>query len=795
MSTRRAAPLLVILAGFGAAPRCAPASEPVPFERDVVGFLAKHCVNCHGGKKPKGDISLEGMKTEADVVKGRKLWSSILRQIAEGSMPPAERPRPTAAELRAVEAAMKDVFRRADATRPRDPGHVTIRRLNRVEYNNTIRDLLMTELEPADDFPSDDSGHGFDNNSDVLSLSPTLLEHYLTAAEDVVSWTFANVKPQPPKIRSGTRQFLSPQTGTQDPQAITLYTSEPLVMVFRVAADGAYAVHFAAEAVNANDNPVAVAVSIDGKELQRLEFRNPNPKNPAVAVLPVPLVKGRHEVVVAFRNPTSELDANKGTNPPVIGKYLDKNRRGVTVKKADLVGPLDEISEGRRRILASKQPYGSAEHVHDVLARFASRAFRRPATAAEVRRYVKIHNDAREAGEDFEAAIQLALQGVLVSSNFLFRVELDDRPAGPEPRPISEHQLASRLSYFLWSSMPDDELLDLAAKGQLTANLESQVRRMIADPKSEAFVDNFASQWLGIRAIESATRNGREFHGYDILLRSEMTRETLLFFDAILRENRPVTELIDGQFTFINGRLAKHYGIVDVTGATTRDPKSMADPVPPHRFVRVPLEPGGPRGGVLTQASVLTITSNSDRTSPVKRGVWILERILGSPPPPPPPNVPELEAQEKVAENLSFRQRMELHRSKSECAACHARMDSLGFAFEKYDAIGRYRESDPKGPRGNRIDVSGKLPDGRSFNGASDLKKILVEKKDEFARCLAEKLLTYALGRGVEEHDAPALDRIVAATALDDYRMRTLIIEVAKSDPFRLRRGTPGARP
>ena len=770
----------------------AAANDPPRFDRDVTTFLAKHCIACHGGKKPKADLSLDTVKTEADVLKTRKQWSVILRQVSDGEMPPPERPRPTAKEAAAFEAAVRDVFRRADAGKPRDPGRVTIRRLNKTEYNNTIRDLCMIEFEPADDFPADDAGYGFDNIADVLSLSPTLMEHYLNAAEAVVTRTIVTGKRPPPKVRSGTLQFISATNGTQDPGGVSVFTSEPIVLTFRVAADGEYAVRFAGEAINASDSPVQIALVVDGKELKRFTAGKTDPKIKGIDV-PVTLKKGSHDVRLMLLNPSPELEANKKAYPPVIGLKVEKMLRGCLVTRIDLVGPLDELPEGYRRIMVCDAKGEPREQAREILGRFASRAFRRPATLVEVERYLKLYEKRRAAGDSFDAAIQIGLQAILVSSNFLFRVELDNRPQTAGPQPISEYQLASRLSYFLWSSMPDDELLGLAAKGELTKNLDIQVRRMLADWKSEAFVENFTAQWLGIRGIEALSRT-KEFP-FDLRLRYDMSRETLLFSQAVFRENRPITDFINGNFTFLNARLAKLYKIADVDGqpiGTAKD--KLGDPIPIHQFVRVSLPPGGVRGGVLTQASVLTVTSNPDRTSPVRRGVWIMERILGTSAPPPPPDVPELETKQKSKTPVSFRERMELHRAKTECAACHAKMDPLGFAFEKFDAIGQYREFESKGAKGKPIDVSGVLPDGQKFNGANELRKILFDKKDQFARCLTDKMLTYALGRGIEDHDEPTIDAIVAALAKDDYRINTLIIEIVKSDPFRMRRGKQGVK-
>ena len=405
------------------------------------------------------------------------------------------------------------------------------------------------------------------------------------------------------------------------------------------------------------------------------------------------------------------------------------------------------------------------EAARAIVTQFARRAFRRPVTSEEVERLLRLYDRADHEGERFENCIRLALCRVLVSPHFLFRVELDPPDAQPGTiYPISEYELASRLSYFLWSSMPDEELLSLAAKGKLRQNLESQVRRMLQDRKASAFAPNFAGQWLTLRRLAYVSPDPKQFPSFDEELRSAMIRESELFFDAVLREDRSILDLIDADFSFVNERLAKHYGIDGIKGKEFRRVKLPAN-----------------RGGILTQASILTLTSNATRTSPVKRGKWVLDEILNTPPPPPPPNVPELSEEKQLTGSL--RQVMEMHRANALCASCHQRMDPIGFAFENYNAIGAWRDKDGKFP----IDPSGVLPDGRSFQGPGELKAILKSKKDLFSRCLAEKMLTYALGRGLEYYDRLAVDKIVGALQENNYRFSTLLLEVVKSEPFQMR--------
>jgi len=760
----------LVLMAVGSAGR----AQSMRFEKEVTGFLAKHCVSCHSGKKPKADVALDAARSEADLLKNRKLWLNAVRQIADGAMPPKGAPQPTADEREAFAEAVRGAFRRADAGKPRDPGRVTIRRLNRTEYNNTIRDPCHIELEPAENFPADEPSHGFDNQGDALSLSPLLMERYLDAAEAVVARALAG-KPAKPAERVGFAQFMV--SGSKVPYRLAVFTSDPVAVTFRIAADGDYLIRLEGKPLGKDDPVPEVAVSVGGKEVKRVKFVFPEKGAYTKFDIPLTLKKGKHSISLRFLNPARELEEIRSMYPPSVDGQNKEKLPGLELHAIDLVGPTDNESESRRRILACDPKAKPHDKAREILTRFAGRAFRRPATADEVERYVKLYDRASNDGQDFETAIGTALQAILVSPNFLFRVELDDRPQEKGSHPISEYQLACRLSYFLWSSMPDEELLALAALGELSKNLDAQVTRMLADDRSDAFVENFAPQWLDIRDLARVTRGPQ----LDVRLRESMARETLLFCDEVLRKNRPITDFLDGRYTFLNERLARHYGLAQFG----RD-KRTAVPVPAHAFIRVELPADSPRAGVLTHASVLTMTSNPDRTSPVKRGTWILENVLASPTPPPPADVPALEqAAGTVKEPVTLRGRLELHRSKPGCAACHAKIDPFGFALERFDLLGQYRDKDGKTP----VDDAAELSNGQKFQGTDGLRKVLLEKKDQFTKCLTEKMLTYALGRGLGDHDGPTVDAIAAAVAKDNHRLLTLIHEVVKSDPFRLRRG------
>jgi hypothetical protein len=466
-----------------------------------------------------------------------------------------------------------------------------------------------------------------------------------------------------------------------------------------------------------------------------------------------------------------------------VKSKVDEPPATLYIQNFHLRGPLDTRPATQRKLLACDTSKSQSEQTREVLRRFTSKAYRRPVTDDELRRLEKLVQATMDRGEPWEAGIQLAMQAVLVSPKFLFRVELDNRPEGPEARPIDEYQLASRLSYFLWSTMPDDELFDLAAKKQLTKNLEAQVQRMLKDPKAMALVDSFAMQWLQLQNLQTFQPDPKLFPQFNDRLRSAMIEETRLFLSEIIREDRKVSDILDADFTYVNETLARHYGMQvprnPMGGRGRRGGGPNRD-----QFTRVELA-GTERGGILTQASVLTVTSNPTRTSPVKRGRWVLEQLLGTPPPPPPPDVPELEEDGKPLNAGSLRQQMEEHRKNPSCANCHAKMDPLGFGLENFNAIGGFRTKDGE----HAIDPSGELPDGSKFAGPKELKKILMSKKDLFTRCLAEKMLTYGIGRGLEYYDKRTVDGIVAHLAQNDDRFSALVVGIVKSDAFRLRRG------
>lgn len=546
--------------------------------------------------------------------------------------------------------------------------------------------------------------------------------------------------------------------------------------------------------VEKGSEPVRVALFVAGRglpeystgeERDQLVGAIQNPDAQLIRILKTAEVKARS---IDAPQQIEALVSRRGRSGPIgimgIGLIKPKSDSSPVRLhfKMEAEGPLPPISHDHILTCSADKP--QAEQTREIVGRLLPRAFRRPVSKDEIEAVAKFADRAVADGQKWEVGMQHALIAMLCSPKFLFRPELNDRPNSAESHPIGEFELASRLSYFLWSGMPDDELFKLAGEKKLSANLEAQVRRMLKDPKAIALVDNFATQWLNLSQLQTHSADSKLFPKFDKELREAMLGETRAFLHHVIREDRSLLDLIDADYTFLNGRLGSHYGVADTLGNRPGPNPAIkgGSPIPGNRFVRVPLQ-GTERGGLLTQASILTMTSPPTRTSPVKRGAWVLEKILGTPPPPPPPNVPELDPKEVTATNL--RERLEQHRANAVCASCHSKVDPLGFAFENYDAIGAFRKKE-----GNKdIDASGTLPDGRTINGMGDLKKSLLADKEKFARHVTEKMLTYALGRGVEYYDKRAMDRIVSEVAKDDFKFSRIVIAIVQSDPFRLRRG------
>ncbi len=750
----------------GAEATPAVASPKAASYRDHVRpLLAKYCNECHAGPKAKGGLDFDRYAGEESIGGARKVWDRVKDYIESGEMPPEDKPAPSEAE---VDLLSRWIGSRLEATQcgdELDPGRVTIRRLNRAEYNNTIRDLFGLDFRPADDFPSDDVGYGFDNIGDVLTLPPILFEKYLDAAEQIADRAIRLPGEPDGTLKAWKAEELDPSAGGQpiEGRGRRLGTDGSIAVPFAFPTKGEYTVRVRAFGEQAGDQPVRMAIEIDGKRGPRIDVKavEGDPK----------WYEGRGRMAAPGLADIAIVFLNDYWKPNADGR--GGQDRNLVVERIELLPPRG-VQVGSRQRLVTRTPAGPSEvdaRARETLAPFARRAYRRPVRPEELDRLAQLVKLATDDGDSFEAGIRLAVQAVLVSPHFLFRVEIEPKRKDGEVRsPLGAFEMASRLSYFLWSSMPDDALLSAAEDKSILRpeGLEVQVARMLKDPKAAAFVENFAGQWLQLRNLRTVFPDWKRFPEWKENLREAMQRETELFFTEIVREDRSILDFLDADYTYLNGRLADHYGIPNIKG---------------DEFRRVTL-PKGRRGGVLTQASILTITSNPTRTSPVKRGKWILDQILGEPPAPPPPDTPELEEGRRAERSAPLRQRLEAHRANPSCATCHNRMDPLGFGFENFDPIGRWRDKDGT----FAIDASGTLPSGQSFNGPDELKAILVgTKADDFSRCLTEKLLTYAIGRGVEPADDCVVDRIAASMPSHGYRFGHMISEIVKSEPFRER--------
>ena len=746
------------------------------FSTKVLAFVEKHCLNCHGEKEAKADLNLFVDREMSSLSKRREIWDRVTEMVSSGQMPPPDSARPDQAAIDGFISTINDVFDEVDSHAKPDPGRVTVRRLNRTEYNNTIRDLMYVDINAVEDFPSDDIGHGFDNIGDVLTMSPVLMERYLSAAETIVQKAILVGTPPPSPQRRSVATFL--HTTRKEAFEVpyrTLDAVGTLSITHKLTVDGEYVFRFRAWGRQAGNEPIKAAFLVNGKLIETFEVTATEKEKAIYQAKPVRLGPGEQTVAVTFLNEYIEPEVQR----------IEEGLRTLYVEYFETEGPLDMVPPSHKRLLSSRADLPKADQTREILTRFISRAYRRPATEDEVDRLVGLAAKVQEEGLSWEAAMQRALMVTLVSPKFLFRLELDDRPESPEARAIDDFQLAARMSYFLWSTMPDEELFSLAGRGELSKNLDVQVRRMLADPKAHSLVENFAIQWLQLKRLKTVSPDPKLFPTFDDALRSSMLKETELFIEAIIQEDRSIGDLIDADFTFVNKPLAQHYGLTATMGKPKQSPKSGTAPGSHRDFERVTL-PDRLRGGLLTQASILTVTSNPTRTSPVKRGRWILEQILGSPPPPPPPNVPELPEGEKAQLTGSLRQRMEQHRANPACANCHATMDQLGFAFENYNAIGGFRQKDGE----FAIETSGSLPNGKSFQGPVELKSILMEQRGKVARNLTQKLMIYGLGRGLEPFDRRAIMKIQDVLEKNDDKFSTLVVEIVKSDPFRMRRGS-----
>ena len=759
-----------------------------PLHAKTPAALVEHyCLDCHDADLHKGDLVLSPAAI-ADPVRDAAKWERVVRQLSHRQMPPIGEPRPDAADYDAIVAALQLPLDRAAAAHPAPGRTDSLRRLNRTEYQNAVRDLLALDIDATALLPNDEPAHGFDNVT-VGNLSPTLLDRYVSAAQKI-----ARLAVGAPRKVPGGDTFRVPPDVTQEEhvEGLPIGTRGGEVIPYTFPQDGEYEIQVRLardrnEQVEGLKKPHEVEILLDRERIALATVKPPGADKNAEGVdthlkFRFTVKAGPHEVGVTFiKNPSVLIETER---QPFLARFnMHRHpRTAPALYQTTITGPFDgkgaTDSPSRRAIFgklavapAADSPAAEAR-AREILAPLLRRAYRRPVTDEDLRRPLQFFREGSAEGAGFDAGIENALSAILVSPEFLIRVERD--PAGLAPGAvyrISDLELASRLSFFLWSSLPDDPLLDAAVRGDLQkpALLEQQVLRMLADPRARNLVSNFATQWLHLRGLDAIVPDIRRFIDFDDNLRQSLRQETELFVDSIFREDRPVTELISADYAFLNERLAKHYVVAGIYGSHFRR-VSLAD------------DPARQRGGLLRQGSILTVTSYATRTSPVIRGNWILANVVGAPAPPPPPNVPSLD-DSHVSANLPIRARLAAHREKAVCASCHNVMDPVGFSLENFDAVGHWRDREDYRP----IDAAGGLPDGSKFEGVAGLERAILARPELFVGTLAEKLLIFGLGRGIEVSDAPAVRGIVRRAEADHWRFSSLILGVVTSPPFQLR--------
>ncbi len=731
-------------------------------DEKILPYLNQYCADCHGPDSEEAGINIARLTSGEQLLTERKKWERIFRMINSGAMPPSDYdPQPKLEEQESIAELLHDELFSFDCEIVYNPGRSTVQRLNKAEYNNTIQDLFGIKITPADDFPADDVGEGFDNIGDVLSLPPLLLEKYLNAAEEVANAVVDSRDFSKPILIPANRGELTStlQQKRKSDDPVSLYTSGEAIAQFDVPATGDYEIRTVVRADQAGDEKAKFAIKVDSVANGEREVQQHHKYEDFT--IPVTLEAGTKSIAVAFLNDKTFPEGPEG--------HRDRN---ILVKSIALFGPLHggvpKRSEIHLRFVTATpgNELSVLDAAQKVLQPVMEKAFRRPVTTAEVFRYGNLVQSAvNDMGETYEAGISLALQAILVAPEFLFRLEKEPSD-GEAERSLDDYEIASRLSYFLWSSMPDDELFALAKQNKLTQpdTLRQQIKRMLANDKSNALVSNFASQWLNLRNLDDVTPDTDIFKSFNDNLRADMRKETEMLFQTVMREDRSIEELLSADFTFVNKRLAEHYGISGVNE---------------DKFERVSLA-GTNRSGVLTHASILTLTSNPGRTSPVKRGKWIMENIFGDAPPPPPPGVPTLEETEKLSPDATLREQLAKHREDPGCAACHKLMDPLGLGLENFDAIGKWRDKE----EGRNIDASGSLPSGEIFNSPLELVKIVQNRREQFFRTVAEKMLVYSIGRGAEYYDKCTIDKCLTLMKERNQRFSALIEGIVLSDPF-----------
>ena len=747
-------------------------------------MIDRYCVTCHNQKLKTAGLMLDKADVASPGAAG-EIWEKVVRKLRTSTMPPTNMPQPSTEDRRALLSWLETSLDQAAAAKP-NPGRTdTLRRLNRTEYQNAIRDLLLLDIDAASLLPPDESGYGFDNVT-VGDLPPALLDRYISAAQKISRLAIGGAQSS---LQSDIIRVPPDLTQEEHVPGLPIGTRGGVSVHYTFPQDGEYEFQiYLARGYSGNvdglrdPQPHEMNLLIDRTPVGTITIQKPANGDDKLLdknfKIRVPVKAGPHDVAVTFvRNSSSLLETSR---QPLPVHFNERRHPRITpaISQFSITGPYAAEGAGdtpsRRRIFVCRpaQPREEEACAKKILSTLMRRAYRRSISGADLERPMVFYKEARSDG-DFDAGIARALSLVLFNPGFLFRVEADPEriQAGTNYR-ISDLELASRLSFFLWSSIPDDELLDAAIRGELRRPevFEKQARRMLADPRSYNLASNFAGQWLRLRNLESVSPNVRQYPDFDDNLRQAFRQETELFVDSIRREDRSVLDLLKTDYTFLNERLAKHYGIPNVYGS---------------RFRRLTLAADSKRGGLLRQGSILSTTSYATRTSPVIRGVWILSNIFGAPPPPPLPNVPALDG--TVPANLPIRERLSLHRNNAVCASCHRTIDPVGFALENFDAVGRWR--DEEGDSG-AIDVSGGIPGAGELKGVAGLEEALLRRPELFAGTLTEKLLTFALGRGVEYYDGPAIRKILREAEPDRYRFSSLILGIVKSVPFQMRRSS-----
>ncbi len=763
------------------------ASETALFTRyntQVAPLITKYCAECHNATKKKGKIRLDEPLDAAKFMGDIEKWETLLEQVSTGQMPPEDKPRPDQKDVDTLVHWTTETVAWADNKRPKDAGYVLPRRLNRVEYNNTIRDLTGLTIQPADAFPIDDSGDGFDNMAAVLTMSPLLAEKYLDAAEAIVEAGF-NAKPTEDKSEPGQilkERFKVAKAGVSiDDGQLNFTENGEITFSVDCTVGTEYDLKAQAWQQRGGSEDAKAAVRLDGKELATIDVAKVKISPQTISVR-FKATAAKHEISLAFLNDFYDAKTKEDRN-----LYMNK----VRMMPVSAGTPMLQSEFARRVLIAtpksaaasapSKTPAASntAEEraaAETILRNFAMRAFRRPVKSDEVSKLMALYDLAsnpKNKGGNYTTGLKRALAAVLVSPSFLFRVQAA-AGGSATARMLDDYEIASRLSYFLWSTMPDETLFKLAEAKKLSDPKirEEQVHRMLADPKSKQLSENFAGQWLELRNLDEIMLSSKRFPDWGPTMANAMRREGELLFEEIVAKDRPVLDFVNADFLYVNGPLATLYGIKDIYGP---------------EFKRVSASGTG-RGGVLTMASTLAVTSNPTRTSPVKRGKWILDQILGVPPPPPPPEVPALPDKEEDEANSPLRVRLEKHRADASCAVCHNRMDGFGFALEHYDAIGRWRDEDGKFP----VEANGLIPGEDPIKGAAGLKNFVLNHKQQFMRSFAGKLLAYGIGRGMKTYDRPTLNDIVSKSAQSGYKFSSVVLAIVESDAFLKRREKKG---